>query len=136
MYAGSATTGAASMETSPDSTPTENRPLTNFRKMCPFHNRRPEPPRSNRNLERTIQCLQADIQRLIQRYNPRAIRPNISAYKELTSIRALRDLDDVTITRSDKRRRNRHHKDLRTQQALLRAPRRRFYIQTTRAQPN
>ena len=73
----------------------------NLNRICPFRNKRSEPPRQNKDIERSLQGLQTDLQRLAQRFDPHTIRPNIS-HAERRSITALKNEDNVTITRSDK----------------------------------
>ena len=70
-------------------------------RICPFRNKRTEPPRLNKDAERAIQGLQTDLQGLVERFDPRTIRPNISR-PEQKAIIELRNQENITITRSDK----------------------------------
>ena len=74
--------------------------LSNLAKICSFHNTRSEPPRNNREVEKQIQRLQTDIQRLIERCDVQ-VRRNISL-KEEQAVINLRNEEDRLITRSDK----------------------------------
>ena len=69
-------------------------------KACPFHNRRKEPPRDHRDVEKAIQALQMDLQQLVDR-SELETKPNISK-EERKAIAQIRNDPDTTITRSDK----------------------------------
>ena len=93
-------------ENNQDMTPTTTLPTSpdaphNLNRICPFRNKRSEPPRQNEDIERSLQGLQTDLQRLAQCFDPHTISPNIS-HAERRSITALKNEDNVTITRSDK----------------------------------
>ena len=69
-------------------------------KVCPFHSYRKEPPREDPATEKTIQGLQLDMQRLVEKCDIR-MKPNITK----AGIRAIHDLtakEDTVITKSDK----------------------------------
>ena len=70
-------------------------------RLCPLCNKRTEPLRLNKDAKRAIQGLQTDLQRLVERFDPRTIRPNISR-PEQKAIIELRNQENITITRSDK----------------------------------
>ena len=55
--------------------------------LCPFRNKRTEPPQKQKNTERAIQGLQIDLQRLVEKHNHN-IKHNMSR-KEKEAIRAL-----------------------------------------------
>ena len=90
---------------SENATSTNNIPTAtgtiNISKICPFHNRRKEPPRTHLDTERAIQGLQSSCQRLVERFNPRYIKPNITR-KEKEALISLRNQPEITVTRSDK----------------------------------
>ena len=74
--------------------------LGNLAKICPFHNTRSEPPPPPQDVEKQIQRLQTDIQRLNERCDVQE-RRNISL-KEEQAVINLRNEEDRLITRSDK----------------------------------
>ena len=75
---------------------------TALSQLCPFHKNRKEPPRSNMETEKAIQGIQMDLQRLIERTNfSTSLKQNITK-KERAALTVIRNLEDTTITRSDK----------------------------------
>ena len=79
----------------------DRNPLATLQRICPFHNSRKEPPRSNPGLEKSIKDLQVDLERLVQKHNPSGTKRNISS-ASLQAVAELRNQEDTIITRSDK----------------------------------
>ena len=94
------TTSSGDTSSSNKTKPATQPALGNLAKICPFHNTRSEPPKNNREVEKQIQRLQTDIQRLIERCDVQ-VRRNISL-KEEQAVINLRNEEDCLITRSDK----------------------------------
>ena len=69
-------------------------------KFCPIHSQRKEPPRDNIEVEKKIQALQTDLQRLVT-YCDLSIKPNITR-AERDGIMDLCSREDSIITKSDK----------------------------------
>ena len=67
---------------------------------CPFHSDRKEPPRDNPMIEKKIQNIQKDIQRIIERCDVH-VNSNLPL-TEQTAIKELSKQENITITRSDK----------------------------------
>ena len=78
-------------------------PTDQLRKICPFRNKRNEPPRTDNETEKTIKNLQADLQSLVEKHQAscRRITPNISTNAK-NAILSLRNNEHITITKSDK----------------------------------
>ena len=74
--------------------------ITALQKSCPFHNKRNEPPKNLIDVEKRIQGLQADLQRLVSQHTPK-IKSNATT-AERRAITTLSQTDNVTITKSDK----------------------------------
>ena len=74
--------------------------IPNLNQLCPFHSKRKEPPRDNIDVEKKIQMLQTDLQRLVTHCELN-IKTNLTR-KERDAIRDLCLKDDTVITRSDK----------------------------------
>ena len=70
---------------------------------CPFNVKRREPPRDNIEVEKKIRNFTNDMERILRSATKQAqrITPNTTR-KEREAVQALRERDDVLITRSDK----------------------------------
>ena len=74
---------------------------SNLQKVCPFRNRRTEPPRVNKVAEKSIQGFQTDLELLISKQIKHSTPHNYTR-KEKRALEDLRLQDDLLVTRSDK----------------------------------
>ena len=71
-----------------------------LRQICPFEGNGKEPPRDILEVEKKIQGMQLDLQRLVERSRNITSKSNCTK-QERDAVVARRSKDDVTITRSD-----------------------------------